>query len=249
MLSIMPYLSIQISKILILVWSVCFFLVSMTALAQDPEHQIDLPDADDNSSWQLQLEKNGVQIFTQDWPESSFVAVKTVQVIHSSLSNITGNFIDIASFPDWVENMREARWITPFNSQRIRKVYIRMGLPWPVQDRDIIMGQKMSQNPLNLRVNIKEWNEGKTLPEVSGAVRVPEVNAEFVLIPISKNQTKIIWQGHNEPGGYVPAFLMNWMVENVFYKSAMAMRARFESEKYFKQVDWVKDFNEITVKE
>jgi hypothetical protein len=51
----------------------------------------------------------------------------------------------------------------------------------------------------------------------------------------------MIWQGHNEPGGFIPSFLVNWMIENIFYDSSLNMRKRFESLDYQKHTDKVAD--------
>ncbi|MFT7186406.1 MAG: hypothetical protein ACI84K_001804 [Pseudohongiellaceae bacterium] len=203
-----------------------------------------LPDAFDDSSWALMINKDGVQVYTRSWPGSNFVAIKGVQTINSSLSNILANFIDIAAFPEWVKDAKEGFVITPFDQTRTRKVYLRMHLPWPLADRDIVSGQRVTQDLTTKIIQIKEWYEGDVLPKNEGVIRIPRLNTEFLLIPKEKNITKLIWQGHNDPGGFIPPFLVNWLIEEVFFTSMLTMKKRFESPKYDKTINWVHNFED-----
>ena len=220
-------------------------LSCFTSIATVAEtYRTDLPNALDNSGWDLMLDKDDIQVFTKKWPGSDFVAIKGVQTIKSSLSNILGNFIDIESFPEWVKDAEKGYVIEPFDENKSRKIYLRMNLPWPLKDRDIVSGQSVNQNTMTKIVTIKEWYEGDTLPITEGVIRIPRLNTEFLLIPYDKNLTKLIWQGHNDPGGLIPSFLVNWLIENVFFTSMTAMKQRFEAPQHFKPVDWVLDFED-----
>tara|TARA_R110001599_G_C12273572_1_gene661773 strand:+ start:10157 stop:10894 length:738 start_codon:yes stop_codon:yes gene_type:complete len=215
---------------------------SFFALAETEKYRDDLPPVLDDTGWDLMLEENGVKVFTRDWPGSSFIAIKAVQMIHSPVSNIVANFSDIDAFPDWVKDMADAYEVEPFDENRSRKIYMRMGLPWPLGDRDIVSGQKLTQDKQTKIVRIKEWHEGTAIPEKDGVIRMPRLNNEFVLIPEGVGLTRMVWQGHTEPGGLIPAFLVNWLVEDVFYESVMNMRKRFETPEFNKTADWVVDF-------
>lgn len=191
-----------------------------------------LPNINSNEGWDLALEKNGIQIFTRKWPGSDFVAVKTVQVIQSSLTSIVANLLDINNFPEWVKDMKEARLLVDFNHQSQRAIYMHMDMPWPLQDRDIVVQQTLSQDPESFTVTINEEKRTDLFPEIPGIVRVPSVNSQFVLTPLAEGGVRMIWQGHNEPGGIIPPFLVNWLIDHVFYDSSLNMRTRFEAEEF-----------------
>lgn len=119
---------------------------------------------------------------------------------------------------------------------------MRMGLPWPLQDREMISNQEQTQDALTKIVKIREWYDGDTIPPTDGVIRIQRSNTEFVLIPEDKNLTKMVWQGHNEPGGLIPSFLVNWIVEDVLHTSMMTMKNRFEAPEFHKEADWVANF-------
>ncbi len=216
-------------------------ILSTTVDAEIEAYRRDLPPALDDTGWSLMLEKNGIKVFTRDWPGSDFIAFKAEHVVQSTLSNIVANFSDIKTFPEWVEDMVDAYEIEPFNDERSRKIYMRMGLPWPLADRDIVAGQQIIQDTDSKIVRITEWYEGDALAKNKGVVRTPRVNNELVLIPEGYEETRIVWQGHTEPGGFIPAFIVNFLLEDVFYQSVLNMRHRFESDEFQKSLDWVHD--------
>lgn len=224
-----------------LVLCVSFFISSSLAASVDsPEG---LPHIDSYDGWSLRIDDNGVKIYTREIPNSSFVAVKTEQVIQSGLSNIVANYLAVESFPEWVKDLQTAHVVRGYNAQQERIIYMRMDMPWPLKDRDSVMGQRVKQDESSLIVQIREWNQAELLPERKGVIRVPKVDSELVLIPLSEDSTKMIWQGHNEPGGLIPSFLANWLIDNVFYESSLNMRVRFESAEFIKQAPSIVDFH------
>ena len=228
-----------------LLLTLCWFISQpLLAHIHTETYLNELPDALDNSSWSLIIDKDDTQVFTREWPGSDFVAIKGVQTINASVTNILANFLDIEAFPDWVKDAQKGLVIRPFDQSYSRTVYLRMSLPWPLQDREIVSGQQVSQNPSTKIVTIKEWYEGDSLPQNKGVVRIPRLNTEFLLIPKEKNVTQMIWQGHNDPGGIIPSFLVNWLIKNVFLASMQTMKERFESPEHTKTVDWVKNFED-----
>ncbi|MDX1451121.1 MAG: START domain-containing protein [Oleiphilaceae bacterium] len=211
-------------------------------IASDATYREDLPDPLSNTGWRLQLQRDDIEIYTRPWPGSNFVAIKAEQVIAAPLSRIVAHYANIAAFPEWVKDMSEARAITSMDQNRERLVYMRMDMPWPLQDRDIVAGQRYEQDPESKVVSVKEWHEAGVLPKIDDVVRVPRTNMELILIPESANRTRFIFQGHNEPGGIIPSFLVNWMIEDIFYTSMLNMRQRFESPLPQHTADWVEDF-------
>jgi hypothetical protein len=208
--------------------------------------QTPLPPVESNEGWTLELDKNGIQIYTRDWPGSDFVAVKTVQTIKSSLSNIIANFLDVESFPEWVRDMKHGELVEDFDENMERSIYMHMGLPWPMKDRDIVIRQAISQDPKTLQIRMTESKHEGIIEEKEGLLRIPRVNSEFVLTPTQEGVI-MTWQGHNEPGGFIPSFFVNWMIENIFYDSSLNMKNRFEAPEYrktlSKNLDWIQDSN------
>lgn len=223
---------------------VILFTLSVNVLANVDADPIPLPPVESNEGWELELDKNGIQIYTRDWPGSSFVAVKTVQTIRSSMSNIIANFLDIESFPEWVRDMKHGELVEDFDDNMTRSIYMHMGLPWPLQDRDVVVKQILSQHPQTLEVRLKESKQDGLIDEKDGVLRIPRVNSEFVLSP-GPEGVVMTWQGHNEPGGFIPSFFVNWMIENIFYDSSLNMRERFEAPEFHKELGdklkWIKD--------
>ena len=202
------------------------------------------PEPEEFSTWELMLDRDGVQIYTQPWAGSDFVAFKTVQTVSADLKDVLAHFTDVSGFNAWIPNLKSARLIREFDDSNERSIYLHLGMPWPLYDRDSVIGQRVGQDEETLVVKIEEWSEARSLPERDGLVRVPMLMAEIFLMPLRLGQTKIIWQVHNEPGGSIPSFLVNWMVESIFFESSVSTRAIVEDDALqpsSKQFAWLKE--------
>lgn len=217
----------------------CLLCFSLVAWANP--YQTTLPDPLDDSGWALELEQDGIQIYTRAWTGSSFIAVKLKHNLKTGLSNVVGNIIQLEAMGEWVDDLKEARLISDFDAAQRRIVYIRMGLPWPMEDRDLVTVQQLAQDQRTRVVTIRERAVANAVAEVKGVTRVARGQSEYVLTATDDGTVDVIWQGHNEPGGLVPAFLANWMIENIFYDSTINMRARFEDPKHYRPYPGIVD--------
>ena len=85
--------------------------------------------------------------------------------------------------------------------------------------------------PICKAIIVDEWNESQFIPEEKGHVRIPRNISQSVAIPLGDGRVRTIWQGHNEPGGWLPAWVVNWTVKSVFLESARAGKIRLETQK------------------
>jgi START domain-containing protein len=205
------------------------------------EQEVALPDPLDPEGWIVASEEGDVTISMRSWPDSDFYAIKIDQTFDTNLSNVVGHLLDDSRYQNWIPDLKSARIIRQLDEQKSRSVYMHLEMPWPLDDRDSIIGQRITQNPETLVVTIKEWNEGASLPEKHDVVRSPRINSEYVLIPLSPNKVRSIWQGHQEPGGSVPSFLVNWMIDNIYEESAANMQVQFEDPALKHELDWISD--------
>ena len=63
-----------------------------------------------------------------------------------------------------------------------------------------------------------------------GLVRVNRLQGRYLLTPKGPNQTEIVWEQHTEPGGYLPAWLVNQLLRNIPLQSLKNLRALVEPE-------------------
>lgn len=165
-------------------------------------------------SWELASERNGIQVFSRNWPGSEVSAFKAVTTIHQPLASVLAVLSDATSCMNWVEDCAESGAIGPQNFAE-RKAYMRSNLPWPFSDRFVELNirskvkyPKSEQSPrvIEIIMQVAQNNEKET-PE--GSVRIEHSFSHYLLRALDDTRTEIEWTQHTEPAGYLPNWLIN----------------------------------------
>ena len=214
-----------------LLFLVLLFSPSRSFSQEGLPYLLKFPDIMDNSSWQLVVQEEGLKIYTKTWPGSNFVAVKTDQTVRTTMKKVIANTLDADGYADWIGGSTGSALLKISDDQKEIIYHLKIGAPWPLKDRDLVAGLRISQDPESKAIIVDEWNESQFIPEEKGHVRIPRNISQSVAIPLGDGRVRTIWQGHNEPGGWLPAWVVNWTVKSVFLESARAGKIRLETQK------------------
>lgn len=180
------------------------FLMIITLLGMDCFAQI--PEAED---WNLVEEYPGMKVYTRMPEESKFKEVKMDFEVNASVGKII-EYISVASrFPKWVYSCKKA-YSLEIEGEDI--YYILFDMPWPIEDRDIVQKSLTQIDSLSGIAQIYTRALESDLPKKKNVVRVVENNIYWRLYPLGENKTRILYYAIGNPGGRVPAWLVNMIV-------------------------------------
>ena len=93
-----------------------------------------------------------------------------------------------------------------------RVIYHRFKMPWPVSDRDDYCIQKLSKiNANTFQLETKNIT-GSTYP-LTACVRIPHEHSIIQVSAIDANHTHVEYALKTEPGGFLPAWAVNAMMD------------------------------------
>jgi hypothetical protein len=95
--------------------------------------------------------------------------------------------------------------------------------PWPFKDREAIVEGKITQDPNNLFVRI-DSNSVTNHPVRAGYERMPKVEGGWLFRPVGHGQIEVTMTGHAELGGYVPASIVNLLIQEHPFHSLSAFK-------------------------
>jgi len=84
--------------------------------------------------WELEKEKNGVQVFTRAVVDSSLKEFKGSIIIKANQSDLVSVLQGIDNYHLWMPDVVETKIIESTDIQHIH--YVKLDMPWPVTDRD-----------------------------------------------------------------------------------------------------------------
>ncbi|MGR5143359.1 START domain-containing protein [Photobacterium sp. DNB23_23_1] len=203
-----------------LVTLMCFQGVSSQAFAQEP--------------WKNVRDRKDIQVYNRAIEGSDFKEFMAQTTINANLSTIIAVFNDTNAGIEWVENVDEMHTEKVISdSETITVTYSKA--PWPVADRDAIVLNKTTQDPDTLVVTIQQEGTPDYLPLKDGVVRVKSLTSRWIFTPVSDSVTHVHYQVLTNPGGNLPAWLINMVSVSQPYNSLLGLKKMVKREKYHNQ--------------
>lgn len=175
--------------------TICLLLAGMiTARAQD--------------SWKLKTESNGIKIYMRSVPNSAVKALKVECNINASATQLVAVILDLDACDEWVYHSKSNILIKRVSPAELF-YYSEVEVPWPAENRDFIAHLIVSQNSKTKVVTVDAPCDPDMLPKKKDIVRIPRSSGRWVITPVGKNLLHIEYELAVDPGGSIPAWLIN----------------------------------------
>ena len=196
------------------------------------------------ADWQLKKDKNGIAIYTRKVANSDFRELRSVAYQKTSLNSIVALLNDWESYPEWVYKCGKSTTLKRISNTELIH-YQTVVAPWPAENRDFIATIKIAQDEKTRIVTIKSICYANFIAPVAHHVRIMEFNACWTLIPLKDGTIQILYQLLVDPGGFIPAWLVNMAVVDGPYETMLHFKEMIVKEKYQKEkFPFIKELND-----
>lgn len=193
------------------------------------------------NNWKLYAEKDGIQVYTQNLDGSRFKAVKTVCTVDAPLSKLAAVLMDVKNTQDWVYATKTCSLLKQVSPEEVI-YYSEVSLPWPARNRDFIISIGISQDVQSKAVTILAQNKPTYLPEKKNIVRIQQSSGKWLITPLNNGLTRIEYVLQVDPGGWLPAWLVNLFAARGPYESFRNLREQVKKPIYHSaQLAFIKD--------
>lgn len=159
-------------------------------------------------SWKMSTEKDGIQIYTSQVPDSKIKAIKVECEIQANPAQLVALLMDVNASTDWVYHTKSCVLVKKVSPTELY-YYSEVNLPWPAANRDFVAHLTVTQNPYSKVVVIDGPAVPGYVPEKKGVVRIDHSSGRWTITPIGLNHVKVEYALHVEPGGELPAWMVN----------------------------------------
>lgn len=160
------------------------------------------------NNWALEVEKEGIKIYTGVFPNSRVKAVKAQCRVKATTSQVVALLMDVESAKDWVYHTKSCSLIKRVSPAELY-YHSEISLPWPLQNRDFVAHLKVSQNAVTKVVTIDGPAVKGYVAEKKGVVRIQDSKGKWVISPAGAEDVNIEYTIHVDPGGTLPPWLVN----------------------------------------
>jgi hypothetical protein len=160
------------------------------------------------TDWTLNTEKDGIKIYTSLVPGSKIKALKVECEFKATASQFVTLLLDVKNCPEWVYHTKSCVLVKQVSPSELY-YYSEVNLPWPAENRDFIAHLTVTQNPDTKVVTVNGPVVTNLVPIKANIVRISDSNGKWVITPADDGQVKIVYTLHVDPGGALPAWLVN----------------------------------------
>lgn len=166
--------------------------------------------AQNKDGWVLKNEKNDVKVFYRK--TSDVYEVKLITSIKSSLTGLVTLLSEVENYPSWGYKVAESKLVSQV-SDKESVYYSKLDFPWPLDDRDIIMRNRIEQDPISRKIVATSNAVPATLPENNGVVRIKTATTKWTIVPGQGGWLYVEYYIYSNPGGSLPDWLVNMAID------------------------------------
>ena len=135
------------------------------------------------------------------------------------MSEYVSVILDTDAYPDWVPRCLETRNIEKINDKELI-IYAVYAGAWPTSDRDYAARVSVASAPdmSTVRVDTERVELPDTAPVVTERVHIPHLKSSWIFEQINQNSTRVELRAYVDPGGWIPAWLVNWGYRKIPYQ-------------------------------
>ena len=177
------------------------------------------PMAAEEEKWHLTYEADGINIYRRVAEGSKFLEFKAEGNLRGTMSEYVSAILDIDEHQDWVPRCLEARNIDKINDRELILYAVFAGT-WPTADRDYTARMSIASEPnvSTVRIDVERVEPPNTSPVATDRVHIPYLKSCWIFEQISRDLTRVELSVHVDPGGWIPAWLVNLGYRKVPYQ-------------------------------
>jgi hypothetical protein len=164
--------------------------------------------ASGQTDWKLSTDKEGIKIYTCIVPDSKIKAVKVKCDLNATTAQFVALIMDVNTSPDWVYCVKSCILLKQVSASELY-YYSEVNLPWPATNRDFVAHLTVTQNPETKAVTIDGPTVTGFVPIKNDIVRIDNSTGKWVITPLGRDQIEVEYTIHVDPGGSLPAWLVN----------------------------------------
>ena len=180
--------------------------------------------------WKLERDKEGIKIYSRGKTDSKIKSLKAVCTVKSTLAQMTAVLLDIKNQDEWFYHTTSS--VLKVVSPAELYYYAELNFPMPFSNRDFVEHITVFQNPATRVLTMTVQNIPDYIPPKKGIVRVERSQCKWVVTPIDQDSLLLEFTLFSDPGGSIPAWLVNMMSFYVPFETFKKLRIQLLKPEY-----------------
>jgi hypothetical protein len=184
-------------------------------------------------TWTLKTNKDGIAIYTKTIENSNYKGIRVKCSLPATLSQFVAVIMDVNTATEWLYSTKSSTLLKQVSPAEVY-YYSEVGLPWPLSNRDFVCHLTARQDPRTKVVTIDGPVVPDYTPQKEGIVRVTHSSGKWIITPAENNTVNIEYTLEADPGGSIPAWLVNLFVTKGPMESFKKLKNQINKPQYKK---------------
>ncbi len=162
-------------------------------------------------SWEFAKEKEGIRVYTMKADDKPLKAYKGITDIDAPAEKVFALIENVNNTDWWDKNLSQIK-VLGYEKNKFAKYHLIFDMPWPVSDRELFVDAEVTIDPATgIRKIIAVPLRVSTQP-AKDLIRINEYRQTWTVRPVSSNLTQVTLEGYVNPGGSLPAWIINMFI-------------------------------------
>ncbi len=170
------------------------------------------------SDCSLRIDKDGVKVYSCKAENSKIKSLKTTVNVKATPQQVIDIVLNVNDYNNWQYHTVNAH-VLEQKSKTELIYYTEIAAPWPASNRDLVVSLKIDHNVLQRTIIIHANSIPDFIPQKKGIVRIPMSKSQWTVKPVSDSELSVEFIMLVDPGGSVPAWLINMVAAEAPYES------------------------------
>ena len=185
-------------------------------------------------AWEEIADEEGIKVFQRKVPGTSFVSFRGVGVMSSDIYDVYSVIFDIKNKTKLLSNCAKYE-LLKVKALGNLVIYSRTEAPFAlISDRDSVLETTVTFAPKEKRIYARfQKGDDSLLPAQDDAVRTLQLKGEWILEALENGETRVTYEVNADPGGLLPAWLVNLGSRKLPLKTLKNMREQLTEPKAY----------------
>jgi hypothetical protein len=175
--------------------TVMFWFIALAAIAQE--------------NWTLRKDDNGIAVYSRMLSNEKYKEIRVTCEFNATAEQLIKILQDVNHHKEWVYKTTNSYLISKKNKDTLY-YYSVIALPWPVSNRDAAVQLSIGRNHDDKNITIMVRSIPSLVPKKSNLIRIPNSLGTYMVTALPNNHIKIDYTLTVDPGGTIPAWLVNY---------------------------------------
>lgn len=173
------------------------------------------------TDWELKKEKDNIKVYIASSEETKIKQFKVETFVQASPREIADAVVDLENNYKWFVNVEKAELLEELGKNSITFKQV-VQVPFPFKNREVV-AQSTVKELGNGVIRIELIEAPNSIPENEEYVRMPISRGYWQLTP-SGNGTAVEYSFLSDPGGDIPAWIVNQFIVSTPFKTIKGLR-------------------------